>query len=123
MHTCHNFSIAILCVFLVELLLKYWVAPKEFCASKLELLDLFVVSISLIIDVYVSYLISTDGGGVVQLETVLVLIMILRIWRVVRIIHGFSEVYAIEMEREEKEHEEVIRLKEIVRRSNLASEL
>lgn len=111
-HTCHMFSIAILVIFLIELLLKMWIAPKAFFADWLHILDLFVVVTSLVIDIYVSYLIEASKSGAAGKEahdaaTIATLLVILRLWRVVRIAHGFNEIRNIELEKQHKELEDL----------------
>jgi len=122
-HTCHMLSIGILCIFLVELLLKYWIHPKHFCSSKFELLDLFVVVSSLIVDIYISWLISEHKAGAKDAQYILILLIVLRLWRVVRIVHGVYQIKTMEDERgqsqvEEKE-KEIERLKAVLRRNNI----
>lgn len=115
MHTCHTLSILILCVFLVELLLKLWISPKHFCADWLHLLDLFVVVTSLVIDIYISYLIEerrAGSGEALEAATIATLLVILRLWRVVRIAHGFNEIRNMELERRHKEMEDLEERKE-----------
>lgn len=135
MHTCHTASIVILCVFLVELLLKLWIAPKEFCADWLHLLDLFVVVTSLIIDVYISYLIEERRSGsnkeALDAATIATLLVVLRLWRVVRIAHGFNEIRNMELEKRHKEMEELEekkdaekrKLEEVIRKHGLEAEV
>lgn len=128
MHTCHMLSIGILCIFLVELLLKYWVNPEEFCKCKLHILDLTVVVVSLVIDIYVSYLIETggrqNGEQVVEAATISQLLLVLRFWRIVRIAHGFSEIRQIELEKQHHaiEHERAKYLK-VIQKHGLEGEV
>jgi hypothetical protein len=131
MHTCHTLSIAILCIFLVELLLKMWIAPKEFWADWLHILDLFVVVTSLIIDIYVSYLIEARRSAEIEAATIATLLVILRLWRVVRIAHGFNEIRNMELERRHKEMEELEekkeaekkKLEEVIKKHGLEAEV
>eukprot|EP00746_Dinoflagellata_sp_MGD_P087746 gnl/MRDRNA2_/MRDRNA2_34778_c0_seq1.p1 gnl/MRDRNA2_/MRDRNA2_34778_c0~~gnl/MRDRNA2_/MRDRNA2_34778_c0_seq1.p1 ORF type:complete len:378 (+),score=106.27 gnl/MRDRNA2_/MRDRNA2_34778_c0_seq1:148-1281(+) len=134
MHTCHTLSILILCIFFVELMLKMWIAPKEFCADWLHLLDLFVVTTSLIIDIYISFLIEERRAGdeeALDAATIATLLVILRLWRVVRIAHGFNEIRNMELEKRHKEMEELEekkdaekrKLEEVIRKHGLEAEV
>jgi len=110
-HTCHLLSIAILCIFMVELLLKIWVHGKEFFYSAFEVLDLVIVSLSLICDVWIARLVengSEEGGSgnLAAAETASALLIILRFWRIVRIVHGFYEIQHMDSERVTKQLEE-----------------
>lgn len=122
-HTCHTLSICILLIFLAELLLKYWVHPKHFCSSKFELLDLFVVVSSLIVDIYISWLIAEHREGAKDAQYILILLIVLRLWRVVRIIHGIYQIKTMEDERGEKHVEEkeaeIKRLKDLLQQNNI----
>jgi len=110
-HTCHLLSIAILCIFMAELLLKIWVHGKEFFHSAFEVLDLIIVSLSLVCDLWISRLVEAGGeadgsGNLAAAETASVLLIILRFWRVVRIAHGFYEIQHMDSERVMKQLEE-----------------
>lgn len=85
---CHTLSLYILAFFMLELTLKMCVTPTEFFHSFLHKLDLFVVSVSIFMD---TFLYNHFG----DIFTVLVLI---RLWRVVRIFHGIIELFDNELE-------------------------
>jgi len=96
-HRCHQISVSILSIFLVELILKVWIHPKEFFSRPLHVLDLVVVVVSLICDVIiVPMLEGYRARGQVMLFTSA--LMILRMWRVVRVMHGLHEVMHSEIE-------------------------
>lgn len=109
-HTCHQLSIAILCVFLVELSLKYWVAPAAFLSNFYHKLDLAVTLISLLVDTVVVWIIETyvheDQEREAEDASLIVggLVLTCRCWRLVRIGHGiFEEVHAVhEVDEENK---------------------
>lgn len=112
-HTCHMLSIAILVFFLLEILLKLWVNPEHFMASFVHKLDLFVVSVSLIIDVVIiPYVESQVEEGKVgedkkqDIEIVTGLLILSRSWRFVRIFHGFYEEYHTIEEKTAKDKKE-----------------
>jgi len=125
-HICHLLSIAILCIFMVELILKIWVHCKEFFRSAFEVLDLVIVSLSLICDLWISKLVESGGeeegsGNLAAAETASALLIILRFWRIVRIIHGFYEIEHMDSERTMKQLKgkdaEIARLKVLVPQS------
>merc|ERR1712232_1376567 len=70
-HTVHYMSIAILCFFMLEVLAKIYVDPQEFFSSNFEILDLVVVSISLMMDTVVE----------AKFEEVLEVLIVARMWR------------------------------------------
>lgn len=85
MIVCELFSVSILCLFLVELLLKMWVAPAHFRQSRLHRLDISVVVLSLLADIVGLVLVYLKVDLEVKLfEGVLVMI---RLWRIMRIFH------------------------------------
>lgn len=92
-HHAHLGSVAILVVFAIELVLKIWVIDGwiKDCFHKL---DVFVVFVSLTIDtVVLSYLDSMmDKNAAAQADFVVLVLLFVRFWRVVRIVHGFVEV-------------------------------
>eukprot|EP00747_Dinoflagellata_sp_TGD_P027194 gnl/TRDRNA2_/TRDRNA2_132456_c1_seq1.p1 gnl/TRDRNA2_/TRDRNA2_132456_c1~~gnl/TRDRNA2_/TRDRNA2_132456_c1_seq1.p1 ORF type:complete len:376 (-),score=73.76 gnl/TRDRNA2_/TRDRNA2_132456_c1_seq1:97-1224(-) len=95
-HQLHMWSIAILCFFVIELSIKLALNPKEFCTNAWHVLDLVVVVLSLIIDVFVMWYIAENAETLRnkkdEVEMIIVLLIICRIWRVVRIVHGIFEV-------------------------------
>lgn len=101
MEVAHKISIAILFVFFLELLLKIYVSPRKFFSSTFEILDLVVVTVSLVLDCFEH-----------AFEEVLSAIVILRLWRCVRIVHGFIEVIDSEKGEIERLEEELAKLEE-----------
>merc|ERR1740117_2336507 len=90
-------SVGILTLFLVELLLKVWIHPREFMSRPLHVLDLVVVVVSLICDVIIVRMLEgyRARGQVILFVS---LLMVLRMWRVVRVLHGLHEVMHTEVE-------------------------
>lgn len=93
-HTCHLWSIIILCVFEVELIIKIWVSPEHFFKNPYHVFDLVVVSLSLFIDtvfmaVVMFFTKDVDEGA---LDIAAAVLLTTRIWRIVRIVHGIFEV-------------------------------
>lgn len=111
-HTCHSLSVLILCVMMIELLVKWWVNPEEFCSNFYHKLDLFVTSISLLLDTIIFQIIHSyehaSHKDQEEKESVLLivsgLILLARTWRVLRICHGiFEELHVVhEMAEENK---------------------
>jgi len=92
-HTCHTLSIVVLVIFLVEILAKIWVNAPEFFGNPYEVLDLVVVVLSLIVDVIIApWLHQNASSHEGDAEDIIIVLMICRLWRVVRIFHGFLEV-------------------------------
>merc|ERR1712166_1265656 len=91
-------SITILVIMLIDILLKFWVNPAEYVQSPWEVLDLVVVSLSLIIDVLVIPMIDNPEHKS-ETELLMVALIVVRFWRVIRIAHGFFEVVGGEIER------------------------
>lgn len=114
-HTCHQASILILSIFLVEILGKLWVNTHEFIRSPVEMLDLVVVSVSLIVDVIVIPMIQ-DPETRSEAELVVALLIVCRAWRIVRIFHGAFEVVHHQIEHEEKLNERIHELEDALRR-------
>lgn len=101
METSHKISIAILAVFFIEILLKIYVHPRTFFSSSWEILDFVVVTVSLVLDCFEQ-----------TFEEVLSAIILLRLWRCVRIVHGFIEVMDSDKEMIEKMEQELRELNE-----------
>jgi len=86
-HNAHMLSIFILSTFLLELLVKLACEPAEFCGDWLHMLELFIVSISLAVDIFL----TTDHPW----TEAVTLLLFVRAWRLVRVVHAvFSEWYA-----------------------------
>jgi len=112
-HQCHTLSVLVLVIFAFELFLKYLVNPVKFCSNRFEVLDAVVVVVSLILDVVIIGMIDAEAyehkahedpdelkdiatGSTVAAQTdplkaSIVLLLIIRCWRVVRIVHGLFE--------------------------------
>ncbi|ESO97279.1 hypothetical protein LOTGIDRAFT_214105 [Lottia gigantea] len=76
----HGFSIFILSIFMVEISIRIYVLRLEFFKRKLEVFDALVVIVSFILDiVFINSEGTKSGVG---------LLVILRLWRVTRILNG-----------------------------------
>ncbi|GBL83579.1 Voltage-gated hydrogen channel 1 [Araneus ventricosus] len=91
-HALHYMSIAILSVFIVEIVLKIFAFRAEFFRHKLEVFDAFVVFLSFALDV--SFWEQEEIN----------LIIVLRLWRVARILNGV--VLSVKTQSEHKLHKE-----------------
>lgn len=78
-HVLHYISIAILSIFLIELLLKIYVMGLTFFKHKMEVFDGIVIIVSFALDVAFSNDGALDGVS---------LIVLFRLWRVTRIVNG-----------------------------------
>ncbi|XP_066289953.1 voltage-gated hydrogen channel 1-like [Branchiostoma lanceolatum] len=89
----HVVSILILCIFVVEIALKIYVDRLEFFKNGFHVLDAVVVLVSLGLDIasLVHPSAFTDAGG---------LLILLRLWRVTRIVNGI--IISVEEEWEHK---------------------
>jgi len=87
--TCHHISLAILVVFLAEILMHLYAFRTEILHEPGYILDAIVIPVSLIIELIFS------GGG---------LLIILRGWRIVRLTHS---AFTVEMERKDEEMREL----------------
>lgn len=106
-HTCHLWSVAILCAFAVEIVLKIWVNPREFFHNPFQILDAVIVFLSILVDTVVFNIISKYKGAkggltLREVELVSMLLIFLRFWRIVRIVHGAFETVHHEVHRHEK---------------------
>lgn len=81
-HVLHYASIAILCLFLIEIITKVAVFRLHFFKHKLEVFDAVVVVVSFVLDI-----VYIDNDG---LETGIGLLIIVRLWRVARIVNGIT---------------------------------
>ncbi|XP_022668115.1 voltage-gated hydrogen channel 1-like isoform X2 [Varroa destructor] len=85
-HVLHHLSIAILSIFVVEIIAKvYAFSVIGFLNHKLEVFDAFIVIISLILDIG-----FYNPDSVVSVGSSLVIVV--RLWRVVRILNGMRPV-------------------------------
>jgi len=93
-HWCHMASITILVLFLVEIMLKFWVKPKEFLGNKFMVVDALIVVVSLLIDTVVTWYVMSHSSRETAEENrgtltlVVAVLLFVRLWRVVRIVHG-----------------------------------
>jgi len=110
-HWCHQASILILSVFLVEILGKLWVNFSDFIRSPMEMLDLIVVSVSLFVDVVIIPMVHEPNARG-RVELVVALLIVCRTWRIVRIFHGAFEVVHHQHQHEEKLNARIQRLEE-----------
>eukprot|EP00802_Teleaulax_amphioxeia_P014807 Tamp_14885.p1 GENE.Tamp_14885~~Tamp_14885.p1 ORF type:complete len:326 (-),score=56.04 Tamp_14885:594-1571(-) len=85
-HVIHLISIVILCAFSVELCLLAIALGRRFFSSIFYVFDAIVIGSALYLDVTVQ---ADEGGG---------LLLLLRLWRLVRIIHGTYVVGSHELE-------------------------
>lgn len=100
----HYMSISILSIFLVEIGLKLIADWKHFWAHKMEIFDAVVVVIAFACDVAISFI------GTEALAAVGLLIM-LRLWRVVRVINGV--ILTVKTEGDDRVHALKDEIKEI----------
>eukprot|EP00747_Dinoflagellata_sp_TGD_P206603 gnl/TRDRNA2_/TRDRNA2_80294_c0_seq1.p1 gnl/TRDRNA2_/TRDRNA2_80294_c0~~gnl/TRDRNA2_/TRDRNA2_80294_c0_seq1.p1 ORF type:complete len:416 (-),score=64.97 gnl/TRDRNA2_/TRDRNA2_80294_c0_seq1:223-1470(-) len=115
-HQCHIWSIVILCIFVVELSIKLALNPKEFCGNPFHVLDLIVVVLSLVVDTVVMWYISenfdTMKDNQAEIEVITALLIICRVWRVVRIVHGIFEITHNQAHKQEHIEHEIEELEE-----------
>lgn len=88
----HYMSLSIVTLFLIEISLKIVAFGLEFFKSKLEVFDAFVVVISFVLDL-LSLLLEEKFAG-------LQLLILLRLWRIVRVINGV--ILSVETSAEKK---------------------
>jgi len=91
-HVLHYISIAILSIFMIELFLKIYAMGFTFFKHKMEVFDGIVVIVSFSLDVAF----SGEEGAVDGIS----LIVLLRLWRVTRIVNGI--VLSVKMQAERK---------------------
>ncbi|XP_067934709.1 voltage-gated hydrogen channel 1-like [Watersipora subatra] len=80
----HYTSLAILTLFMIEVLLKLYGQRVKFFKRKIQVVDSFVVAISFALDIAVIIVGDVDS----TLMQGLGLIVVLRLWRLVRIVNG-----------------------------------
>lgn len=95
-HVLHYMSIAILSIFIIEISVKVYAFRLEFFRHKLEVFDAFVVFLSFSLDVA-----FRDEGSITNAFG---LFIMLRLWRVVRILNGV--VLSVKTQAEHKLHKE-----------------
>ncbi|GAB1606481.1 uncharacterized protein LOC106880339 isoform X1 [Argonauta hians] len=96
-HSLHYASLAILCIFLVEVICKIIAEGTHLLKHKAEVLDAIVVVVSFTLDIVFSFVdvaqAAKDAAG---------LMVMLRLWRITRIINGV--IISVQMEAEKKIH-------------------
>lgn len=102
-HILHYISIAILSIFMIELFVKIYAMGLTFFKHKMEIFDGIVVTVSFALDIAFSGKEgAVDGIG---------LIVLLRLWRVTRIVNGIVLSVQIQADRKievlEKENSEL----------------
>ena len=76
----HYMSLTILSIFMVELFFKLIALGKEFFHHKLEIFDAFVIVSSFILDII--SLVYEEAFAALEL------LVLLRLWRIVRVVNG-----------------------------------
>jgi len=87
---CHKAGIAILSIFFVEILIKIWIGCRHFFHNPFEVLDFVVVTLSLVVDALIVPILQNQAKA--ETELVVALLLLFRVWRVARILHGIVEV-------------------------------
>ncbi|KAL3857162.1 hypothetical protein ACJMK2_011878 [Sinanodonta woodiana] len=95
-HILHYASIGILSLFIIELIVKLYAVRLEFFHHKIEIFDAVIIIVSFTLDV-----IFRDHTGI---ESGTGLLIVLRLWRVIRIINGI--VVSVKKEADVKVHKE-----------------
>lgn len=93
-------SVAVLCVFIIEFSIIAWaIGPRYFTRSLLHATDVIVVVVSLVGELVLRHGPTKQPHGAGELIGLLV---VLRLWRLARIVHASTELVFIS--REEKHH-------------------
>ncbi|KAL3857163.1 hypothetical protein ACJMK2_011879 [Sinanodonta woodiana] len=79
-HILHYASIGILSLFIIELIVKLYAVRLEFFHHKIEIFDAVIIIVSFALDIVYRNTIGPESGTG--------LLIVLRLWRVVRIING-----------------------------------
>lgn len=115
-HICHIGSLTILGTFLIELMLKIWVNGSHYFDSWNHILDAIVVTVSFTFDLTYPYVAARFSRfGELQADLMKVPILIMRLWRIIRICHAASEVvhkghdYVHELKEHSKELDEEVK--------------
>ncbi|XP_066932726.1 voltage-gated hydrogen channel 1-like isoform X2 [Clytia hemisphaerica] len=102
----HYVSLTILSIFMFEITLKIFAMGLKFLKHKFEIFDAIIVSVSFFLDVFLS------SGG---LKDGVEFLVLLRLWRITRIINGIVvSIKARSEEKVEKAKEQVAELHEKV---------
>lgn len=105
-HNCHTASIVILCIFLIEISLKFWVNPSGFLHNWFLILDFWIIFLSLLTDTLVMWWVQTyKPERKRDLAYVAAALLFVRCWRIVRVVHGLAEHAHHYHESEEKKEE------------------
>lgn len=103
---CHYGSVAILVFFLLEQIMKIYVAGKHYFDNPFHILDFVVITVSLVLDAFITPMLESHGWDNSPEDILMILLILLRCWRVVRIAHGLHEVMDKQTEAlEERIHE------------------
>nr|CAB3254996.1 voltage-gated hydrogen channel 1 [Phallusia mammillata] len=92
----HGFSIAILSVFMIEIGLKIYADHRHFIRHKIEVLDAVVVIISFAVDIALVFFENSEALAALGL------LVILRLWRVFRIVNGI--IVTVKTKADERVH-------------------
>jgi len=120
---CHVLGLSILAVFIMELALKAWANLAQFLRSKLQVLDLIIVTTSFTLD-FVWPIFESRHPELLETRSdlVKVIILFIRLIRVVKVMHASSEIlhkglhYVKELkEKIVKKNEEIEKLKEALK--------
>jgi len=107
-HKCHAASIAILCFFLLEISLKCWLDPEKFYKNWFTVIDATVVVVSLLVDTVVIWIVqSFSSGHTWQLTLIVAALLFVRMWRIIRIVHGLLGYMHEKQQQQEEVVEEV----------------
>jgi len=90
----HDFSLAILSLFMVEIIVKLFALGLSFFKHKLEVFDACVVIVSFSLDIVILHRNSDGALGGVEF------IILLRLWRISRIVNGL--IVSVKKKSEEK---------------------
>lgn len=101
---CHYASVGILVFFFLEQIMKIYVAGKHYFENPLHILDFVVITVSLLLDVIITPIIESHGWDNSPEDILMILLVMLRCWRFVRIVHGINEI----MEKREESLQEKI---------------
>lgn len=89
---CHYSSIGILVLFFLEQVMKVYVAGKHYFENGYHVLDFVVITVSLVLDAFLTPMLESYGWDATTYDSLMCLLVLLRFWRIVRIIHGVEEI-------------------------------
>ncbi|KAK3576548.1 hypothetical protein CHS0354_011225 [Potamilus streckersoni] len=95
-HILHYTSIGILGLFIIELIVRLYAVRLEFFRHKIEIFDAIIIIVSFVLDIVFRNATGPESGTG--------LLIVLRLWRVVRILNGI--VISVKKEADEKIHKE-----------------